>query len=1389
MRYVVFETEKFRDELVHYGLERQYEALKPKFESGERSLEDIEGLKKCRFESNFRLVAWDVTKEILEEQKEPGVLVFLSVLKRGGHEYDQFIEGTDKRGRLELRDRLQKRLTLEERGFIKEAYKEGLKPKIVHKPPLPEEIYHWLELSKWHDKLGELNIGFCESQMWSQEIKNMDNYLSVFHKILVQIADEVLNPEKILSIKTDFSNLFIMKKDDCAVYYSLRTSSQGILIFLVKPVILNNPAVQLNDIPHQLIVLFKDIFDKYDLPMDDILKHSYQAYPVEMVMEFELWSSIEKDEESHPALSTEEENILLSISTPGGISLPIFINGRAGSGKSTLLQYVYCLYASQKLAGINGEILYLTYSEQLCKSAKDLCIRILKNHYNFVGERSGDRFSDNGIEELAKKSFRTFQELLLEYLPVLERDRFVESKRVTFYQFKNEFYPKVAKTPIKCSPETAWHVIRAYIKGRETGFELPPEEYRKIPSKDQTVDIDTYQTVYERVWHQYKTHLEEKRLWDDLDLVNRVLWLMDNDPKVTDSKKYVAIFCDEAQDFTKTELALILRISVFSDYDLSKNTSVNTLPFAFAGDPLQTITPTGFNWERFTSMFYDALKASFLIEEPKQFISEKLLDLEYNYRSHEGIVKFSNLVQFLRYSILEENCKPQKCWREDAVYQHFNGQPSSVPKYFIFTKNLSEYEFEENAKDSVIILPSEEGGLDEFINDDDLLRRMKENKQGEIAFEDAISSKGLEMDKVIVYKFGHHLKNAQDFWEHNKLAEDQIVYFKYYLNRLYVAVTRAKKQLNIVDTVEGYEKFWSMIKEDKLAQRNSYQDWNKQDCFIYLLEGLEAADLIEDKPLNNANKYKEVGILERNPQHIAKAMTIYRQHGKSADEAECTAYRNWFLGNYKTAGQMFLELGSDNARDCFWEGQEWGDLESWYSKKHAFDSHNQRKRNLAQFWISLTKGAKDEVLDKGLIIIREEIPADEDRLLIERYDQAIEAFIKWVSDNIELLNEKESQGLLTFLEENIEMWPIELCININYKIGHYEKVVELAEDYDRLSDKYWESKLQIDHSENEKIKCLLQLKRNHEAIDMYEAMEENRASRDAKIRILGVYEQLGQYSKAAVIYLSLGDPLKAFTITRKNLGQFQPENLKDFLKLLFSAVIQSHNVDKVLREIVSIKDKSILTTILPSLFDVMASESIDIELLNIPHSLVNDFYKHTYQLVMGFTSYAIVSASLTYERIDCKRIDLMNFYEALMRQSNLEPKFLNLIRERWLYVKNKHISTERATNKKQAREEIESKKEAWGIDKIPTSIPSLEDAMKRLGNKKSKVAKKEKEKISTIVLELDDDNNFCFEEYLNGEVVKKKNEYRIKINLATMPSKFLFRVDDKQFRLVLDRPD
>ena len=133
----------------------------------------------------------------------------------------------------------------------------------------------------------------------------------------------------------------------------------------------------------------------------------------------------------------------------------------------------------------------------------------------------------------------------------------------------------------------------------ESGTEVDPEFYEELARDSKSISDVTFKLIYEKVWKWYLELCVKEEYWDDQDLVYSVLKYS------TDRlSRYPAIFCDEAQDFTNTELELIERLSLYSDRGLP-NYLAKRVPFAFAGDPFQTLNPTGFNWSAMQASFHD----------------------------------------------------------------------------------------------------------------------------------------------------------------------------------------------------------------------------------------------------------------------------------------------------------------------------------------------------------------------------------------------------------------------------------------------------------------------------------------------------------------------------------------------------------------------------------------------------------------------------------------------------------------------------------------------------------------------------------------------------------------------------------------------------------------
>ena len=129
---------------------------------------------------------------------------------------------------------------------------------------------------------------------------------------------------------------------------------------------------------------------------------------------------------------------------------------------------------------------------------------------------------------------------------------------------------------------------------------------------------------------------------------------------------HLAIFCDESQDFTRIELEVILRLSLFSERKISRE-EVAFVPFVFAGDEFQTLNPSGFRWDTVTAFFVEKFIVG-LAQQPPKSTELNYQVLTFNYRSSRSIVKFSNLVQALRARLFElTGLEPQTPWEHESA--------------------------------------------------------------------------------------------------------------------------------------------------------------------------------------------------------------------------------------------------------------------------------------------------------------------------------------------------------------------------------------------------------------------------------------------------------------------------------------------------------------------------------------------------------------------------------------------------------------------------------------------------------------------------------------------------------------------------------------------------
>ncbi len=644
-------------------------------------------------------------------------------------------------------------------------------------------------------------------------------------------------------------------------------------------------------------------------------RKSAKCYPDFLLYDFKSWKAIEDDSQANLALSDEELEILQHI------DYPFFVSGLAGSGKSTILYYLYAhIYDYEAKHHPEHPLLFLSYSKKLVANAQSIVKSILCNHpaYN-----SGQLFEDKDKSRHFDRSFQPFQEFIkTEFLSMNEYEDFASIKYIDYQKFK-QLYDS-CKLPEKknYSSDIVWSVIRTFIKGKSVDSFFSPQDYESaaLPSKDRTVTIGDYRLIY-KIWENwYKKYYDEKTGWDDLDLVRYALSKYDDGTRF---HKYAVIFCDEAQDFTKIETDLILKLSVYSKYDLTTREEDSKIPIAFAGDPNQTINPTGFRWGSTQEIFNESFKDSLA-----SFAGFRPNELKLNYRSREAIVKFANTIQFIRHRVLSDGKQQfslQKAWDSEQ-----SGGRSDLDglNYVAFYSLDRDREKILKGMKKAIIITAEEGeyNMDHKQTDPELVN-IDPSK-----LYTAITAKGLEFKATILYKFSSDPAIAlfDKLMKGDSISDDSARYqLSHFFTKLYIAISRAKQVLFIVDTDEGYEKLWKYFVDKDLWDNfiKKYQPSNRED-----LGQMSSGDIFDFehrlaenyKPKEYAESLFKNALEEEDPETMNRARSAYKE-AKYEDKANlCKAYIYKFKKEYGEAGRKFLELDKYGlALDAYWEGGVW----------------------------------------------------------------------------------------------------------------------------------------------------------------------------------------------------------------------------------------------------------------------------------------------------------------------------------------------------------------------------------------------------------------------------------------------------------------------------------
>lgn len=804
-----------------------------------------------------------------------------------------------------------------------------------------------------------------------------------------------------------------------------------------------------------------------------------RAYPSTFLEDLDNWQEMEQDPNSNFILSDEESAIVA-----GEPSYPLFLSGRAGSGKSTVLQYLFAEIILRYIQSLDtypdNEIappLYISYSENLIDNAKKLMKSLFSKNHAYIEElhKIGVRDNKEILELLDDNIFCSFRKLVFDTImsadPDIAESRFNAASHISFSDFKQRWTEHFGKIPgfRNLGPERCWHVIHTYIKGWDSTKFLTPKEYDTIGKNNRTVSLKEYTEVYTKVWEGWYQKLTSAEYWDDLDLVRFCLH-PSNGAYSYVTPQFSAIFCDESQDFTRTEIEFILRSSVFSNRFFKSGDPIDSLPFAFAGDEFQTLSPTGFSWDSIRSSFTEKLAEVLNVgidtvnpPAPRQ--------LQKNYRSTYPIVRLGNRLQLLRETRFNQSSTPQETY--------FFGNDAPV----FFLPDTEDVWTKMKQEDMVLIVPSDEGQpIRNYIDNSPIRDRIDFYDSGapkNITILNPSQAKGLDYHNVAIYGFGEDIEDLTLSgllrWfkgERKENAED--IELKYQLNNAYVAVTRAKSHLYIIGDSNA-RAIWDIAfdgpQQNELQELmfkslapNSRSNWS-EDAIGLIIDG-RASDITDDNTKDFSKMSEDLeeraGIL-RDRDLMIQAASRYRERKDMTGCNRCQAKAAEMTGDYKEAAHFYTNAGLPiDAAKMYWKAIKADNAMEMIDS--IYDVAKGENSPVADIAREIRSAETLSDIKSALLHLTHDI-ADKDNsersinvhlinVLLERLREA------------KIENSNDIKPIVELLQPVINLrLPVKTNIveNILYKNGAYAEFVKLCDVTGQKERNYFRAKIQLNN--------------------------------------------------------------------------------------------------------------------------------------------------------------------------------------------------------------------------------------------------------------------------------------------------------------------------------------
>ncbi len=466
---------------------------------------------------------------------------------------------------------------------------------------------------------------------------------------------------------------------------------------------------------------------------------------------------------------------------------PLILVGSAGSGKTALML--------EKMRHIEGQVLYVTHSAYLAQNARNL-------------------YFSHGYENPRQESE------FLSYREFLETLRVPSGREVTFTVFRSWFERHKQQYSFSTDAHQLFEEIRGVLTSQPSGV-LSRKDYMALGVRQSIFSTADRESVYS-LFEKYRLWLKETTQFDSNLVAHE--WLALAKPH------FDFVVIDEVQDLTMVQLALVLK------------TLKNPEHFLLCGDSNQIVHPNFFSWAAVKSLFW---------KTPELAERQTISVLKANFRNSREVTRIANTLLKIKHARFGSIDRESNFLVESATLD--KGRIECLPDKDAAKRELNQKTCA-SVQFAVLVLRDEDKAEARKFFQTPLVFSIHE-------------AKGLEYSNIILYNMVSGQRqifsticegvtktalktDSLDYRRAKDKTDKSLEIYKFYINALYVALTRAIERVYLIesDLKHPLLQLLEIQTENEAVnvqvQKSSRDDWEKEAHRLELQGKQEQANAI-----------------------------------------------------------------------------------------------------------------------------------------------------------------------------------------------------------------------------------------------------------------------------------------------------------------------------------------------------------------------------------------------------------------------------------------------------------------------------------------------------------------------------------------------------------------